>query len=234
MTLLLALSGLAHAGHWWGIGPTLGTTGFPIEYPVVFPGIATGANGAPRVEPVTFDLRAGAHGVYYVGTGGRVGARLQLGGNFATWGFQEATVEYEWILTRADNIQVLGGGGLGFGHENFGADPEAADPDAYLDVTYFPVRAQIGILWRDRTRAYEADLFGTWHLAGEQVFSATGNADDEVTGTAVSLDDTTQSDAALYVALGAEITVYFGDFKNRGGDDKNDNAGKGKKKKNGD
>lgn len=232
MTLLLALSGLAHAGHWWGIGPTVGTTGFPIEYPVVFPAIATTGKGTPLVEPVTFDLRAGAHGVYYVGGAGRVGARLQLGGNFSTWGFQEATVEYEWLLTKADNIQVLGGGGFGFGHERFGADPEAASPDAYLDVTYFPIRAQVGILWRDRTRAYEADLFGTWHIAGEQLFSATGNADDEVTGTAVSLDDSTKSDAALYLAIGAEITVYFGDFKNRGGTGDDDGDKKKKKKKN--
>lgn len=236
MSLLLAIASLAHAGHWWGIGPTIGTTGFLIEYPVFFLAIATNGDGEPFVDPATFDLRVGGHGVYYLGNGGRFGARILLGGNFAAYGFQEATVEYEWVLTKVDNIQVLGGGGLGFGHDRFGASADAKNPDAYLDVTYFPLRAQVALLWRDRTRAYEANLFGTWHIAGDQRFSKTGEAEDEVTGTAIADpfgSDGTKSDAALYAAIGAEITVYFGDFRNRDKDKdkKDDDDGKKKKKK---
>ncbi len=233
MTFLFALASVAHAAPWWGIGPSIGTTGFPIEYPVSFPDLVMNNDGEPLVEPVTAELRAGAHGVYYVG-GSRMGARVNFGGNFATWGSQEVTVEYEWVLTKMDNIQVLAGGGLGFGHERFGALPERNNPDAYLDVTYFPLRAQAAVLWRDRTRAYEADLFGTWHIAGEQVFSKTGEAADEVSGTAVADPfggDDTKSDLALYAAIGAEVTVYFGDFKNKGGKDDDDDDKKKKKKK---
>ncbi len=231
MILLLAVVGTAEAGHQWGIGPTIGTTGFPVEYPIFFPELALGAAGNPLVEPVTFDLDVGIHGVYYLGQGGRVGARFTIGGNFTTFGEQEFTVEYEGVLARIEQSQIFAGGGLGFGHDRFGAAADAANPDAYLDVAYFPLRAQVGVLVRDRTRAYEADLFATFHVAGEQLFSLTGKSEDEVAGTAVADPfgaDDTKSDAALYLAIGGEITVYFGDFQNQGG---GKSGGGGKRKK---
>jgi hypothetical protein len=239
--MILVLSTLAFAGdneHWWGVGPLVGTTGFPIEYPAVMPALAQDADGNNLVEPVRFDLRVGGHAVYYLGGGARIGTRLWYGGNFDTWSAQEITAEYELILTKEDKFQVLAGGGLGYGHDRFGASADAKKPDAYLDVVYFPLRAQLGALWRDRTRAYEVDIFATWHIAGEQRFSATGDAADEETGTAVADpfgSDATKSDAALYAAIGAEATVYFGNFKNKGGgkdDDKGGGKGGGKKKKN--
>lgn len=236
--LLLVSTAAAESEHWWGIGPMIGTTGFPIEYPAFFPALVQNDAGENLVEPVTFDLRFGAHAVYYLGNGGRIGGRVHYDGNFATWSAQEITVEYEVVLTKVDKFQVMAGGGLGFGHDRFGALADSKNPNAYLDVTYFPLRAQIGGLWRDKTRAYEAQLFGTWHIAGEQKFSKTGETADEETGTAVAdplaIDDT-KSDAALYVAIGAELTVYFGNFKNKGGnknDNDDDNDGKKKKKKN--
>lgn len=235
MTVLLLVSS-ALADPWWGIGPSLGTMGFPVDYPAVMPELAQSSKGKNLVDPVQFDLRVGAHGVYYLGKSGRMGARLYYGGNFAAWNSQEMTVEWDWILMRHENFQVFGGAGLGFGHDHFGSVEGTEKKDPYLDVTYFPLRGQIGMLWRDRTRAYEANLFGTWHIAGEQTFSATGKAEDEENGTAVSDPfgtDTTKSDAALYVAVGAEITVYFGNFRNKGGaDDKDDNKRGKKKKKN--
>ena len=170
MILLVALLNPAVAAeHWWGVGPMLGTMGLPVEYPAIMPPLAQGADGSNLVAPAIFDLRAGAHGVYYVGGGSRIGARLHLAGNLSTWGAQEATIEWDWILTKEEQLQVFAGVGAGFGHDRFGADSESARPDAYLDVTYFPIRAQIGLLWRDRTRAYEGNLFGTWHLAGLQL-----------------------------------------------------------------
>ncbi len=232
MMFLLACLGTASAGHMWGIGPTIGTSGFPVEYPIFFPELALGADGNPLVEPVTFDLDVGAHAVYYLGQGGRVGARFTLGGNFTTFGEQEFTVEYEGLLARIEQSQIFAGGGIGFGHDRFGADADAANPDAYLDVAYFPLRAQIGVLVRDRTRAYEANLFGTWHIAGEQVFSLSGKTEDETKGTAVSDPfggDGTKSDAALYLAIGGELTVYFGDFRNQGGEGGGKQGGKRKR-----
>lgn len=241
MMLLLALVSSAHAGHWWGVGPTIGTMGFPIEYPALMPALAQDNDGDNLVDPVLFDLRVGAHGVYYLGDGGRIGARLLYAGNFAAWSSQEVTVEYDWVLTKSDSFQVFGGGGLGFGHDNFGkadGDSGKGATTASLDVTYFPLRAQIGILWRDRTRAYEANLFGTWHIAGDQSFKKSESAEPEH-GTAVSdpfADDATKSDAALYVAVGAEVTVYFGNFKSKSKskskDDDDDDGKKKKKKKN--
>lgn len=214
MIFLLVLAAPAHAERWWGVGPTLGTMGFPLAYPALMPALAQGSSGNNLVDPVAFDLRLGAHGVYYTGGGGRVGARLLLGVNFAAWGAQEATIEYEWILTKDEKFQAFAGGGIGFGHEAFGS---SSSDVTKLDVTYFPLRAQAGVLWRDRTRAYEADVFGTWHLAGDQTFTTSKGVEKK--GTAVAdpfATDGTKSDAALYVAIGAEFTVYFGNFRNKG------------------
>ncbi|GDX83100.1 hypothetical protein LBMAG42_49110 [Deltaproteobacteria bacterium] len=235
MMLLLAIVSSAHAEHWWGVGPTIGTMGFPVEYPALMPALAQNNDGDNLVDPVLFDLRVGAHGVYYLGDGGRIGARLLYAGNFAAWASQEITVEYDWVLTKSDSFQVIGGGGLGFGHDNFGkgeGENGGGATEANLDVTYFPLRAQIGILWRDRTRAYEANLFGTWHIAGDQTF--TNAQGEKEKGTAVSdlfADGGTKSDAALYVAVGAEVTVYFGNFKTKGKSKNDDDDGKKKKKK---
>lgn len=234
--LLSSAAALAEPQNWWGVGPMIGTTGFPVQYPAVMPPLAQDDDGNNFVEPVTFDLRVGARGVYYIGNGGRIGGRAFYAGNFATWGAQEITIEYEVVLTKADKFQLLGGGGVGFGHDRFGALPEAKNPDAYLDVTYFPLRAQIGGLFRNGSRAYELQIFGTWHIAGEQKFSKTGEAADEKTGTAISDPlaeisgaESVKSDAALYAAIGAEVTVYFGDFKSAGKSSGNDN-GKSKSK----
>lgn len=236
MMLLLALVGTASAENWWGVGPMIGTMGLPVEYPALMPPLAQDGDGDNLVAPVLFDLRGGAHGVYYLGNGSRIGARLHLAGNFSTWGAQEGTIEWDWIITKERQFQVFAGLGAGFGHDRFGADAESKRPDAYLDVTYFPVRAQAGVLWRDRTRAYEGNLFATWHFAGEQKFSKTGEAKDEEKGTAVADPFATggqKSDAALYLAVGAEITVHFGNFKNKSSkskDDKDDKGGKKSKK----
>lgn len=233
MMIALLLVSAAHADPWWGIGPELGTMGFPVEYPALMPALAQTSKGANLVDPVRFDLRLGAHGVYYIGKSGRLGARLQYSGNFAAWNAQEATAEWDWVLMRQDNFQFFGGVGLGFGHDHFAAAEPAKGTDPYLDVTYFPVRGQLGMLWRDRTRAYEANLFATWHIAGDQRFSKTGDVADEETGTAVADPfgtDTKKSDAALYVAVGAEITVYFGNFRNKGGGNDDNDGKKGKKK----
>lgn len=234
MMTLLAFVATASAENWWGVGPMIGTMGLPVEYPALMPPLAQDSDGDNLVAPVVFDLRVGAHGVYYLGNGSRLGARLHFGGNFATWGAQEATIEWDWIITKEKQFQVFAGLGAGFGHDRFGADAEAKRPDAYLDVTYFPVRAQAGVLWRDRTRAYEGNLFGTWHFAGEQKFSKTGEAEDEETGTAVADPfggSAQKSDAALYLAVGAEITVHFGNFKNKSGKGKDEKSSKKSKKK---
>lgn len=236
--LLSSTAALAEPQNWWGVGPMIGTTGFPVQYPAVMPALAQNNDGDNLVEPVTFDLRVGAHAVYYIGNGGRIGSRAFYAGNFATWGAQEITLEYDVVLTKADKFQLLGGGGIGFGHDRFGALPEANNPDAYLDVTYFPLRAQLSGLFRNGSRAYELQIFGTWHIAGEQKFSLTGEAGDEETGTAVSDPfadlsgaDAVKSDAALYAAIGAEVTVYFGDFKSAGKSNDNDNDNDGGKSK---
>ncbi len=233
MILLLTWIAAAEAAeHWWGVGPMLGTMGLPVEYPALMPALAQDADGDNLVAPVVFDLRAGAHGVYYLGNGSRLGARLHLAGNFATWGAQELSLEWDWILNKEGRFQAFAGLGLGFGHDVFGAESDSKHPDAYLEVSYFPVRAQAGVLWRDKTRAYEGNLFGTWHLAGEQKFSKSGEGEDEQTGTAVADPFDAggeKSDAALYIAVGAEVTVYFGNFKNKSS--KNDDDKKSKKKK---
>ena len=77
MMTLLAFVATASAENWWGVGPMIGTMGLPVEYPALMPPLAQDSDGDNLVAPVVFDLRVGAHGVYYLGNGSRLGARLQ-------------------------------------------------------------------------------------------------------------------------------------------------------------
>lgn len=211
LPLLLALVPDAAAIDltYWGVGPSVGTMLFPAEYPFSFPaGAKTGGvvKGDPLVDSVGFDMSVEARGVIYPSTKGRVGARVGLTFGSSQFFRQEFTLEYEPTIIRAKGFQVLAGGGIGVGHERF----NNADTDAYLDVSYYPLRAQISGLLRDRSRAYELSIYGTYHIAGSQKFYA--NADAEPID---GIGKEKVAGLAAYGGIGLEATVFFGDFKNK-------------------
>jgi hypothetical protein len=197
--LLLLATPAAHAldVRWWGVGPGFGTRVVPLAYPI-YPKMADDT-GFPKVEG---NFEVAVHAVAYADKVGRVALRGELGGNFDTWGSQEFTVGWDQLLVKEGELQLLLGGGIGVGHERTARD--SGESFLYWDVQYFPVRAQIGGLLRDHWRAYEIDIWGTWHIVGAQELCT--SADD------CTAPPTIGDSLGFYGGVGLEATVYFGSF----------------------
>lgn len=213
LALLLAATP-AHALdlRWWGVGPTVGTMAIPGRYPSAFPA-AVRTDGDPLVDKVRGDIEVGAHGVIYPGTAGRIFGIATLGFGTSTWIQPELVIGYDGIIVQDQEFQLLFGGGAGAGHETFRS---AATGDV-LKVNYFPLRAQLTALLRDKSRAYELGIWGGYHIPASQQYCVSGGECVEGKG-----DEAVAG--ALYATLGAEATLYFGDFR------KKESSGKGKNK----
>jgi len=209
LPLLLALTPDASAidVKWWGAGPQISTMLFPSAYPIALPDGAQDENGDPLVDKVHFDLELGGRAVMYPTKYGRVGARLLFG--FGTSGFarQEFTLEYDATLVTQGAFQVLGGAGIGVGHEKFHGGEEGPE-EGFLNVQYYPIRGELGALMRDDKRAYELALWAAIHIPGSQRYYASPDS-DPVEGKG---DSFAFGGFRSYVGLGLEATVFFGDF----------------------
>lgn len=218
--LLLAL--LPHASamevQWWGVGPTVATVAVPTRYPVLFPTLAK-----DEITDVRGDVEVGARAVLYPGTKGRMYGLGTVG--FGTGPFFQAdlTIGYQAVMVKDSDFQLLFGGAIGAGHEKYDGADEGAVTNDRLMVNYFPVRADLSAVLRDRSRAYELGLFANYHIATSQQYCIGDQKGDDCTP---AKGDKTVG-GALYLAVGAEATVYFGDFRNK------DNGSSGKKRKNG-
>jgi hypothetical protein len=203
IALLLALCEPAAAldARWWGVGPTIGTMAVPTKYPVSLPNLAQN-----EVEKVRGDVEVGAEAVLYPGKAGRVFAHGTIGFGTAGWLQPELVVGWDTVVLRDEELQVLWGAGLGAGAETFHS---ATDNDV-LRVGYFPLRTQVSLLLRDKVRAYEASLWGTWHIAGSQELCTAGD-----TASCEPAKGDALVAGALYFGVGAEATLYFGDWKNK-------------------
>jgi hypothetical protein len=221
---LLALSQPAAAldVKWWGIGPTVGTVAVPANYPFSFPANAKDENGDPLVQKVKGDIDFGVRGVLYPNANGRIGVRGLVGlGLGSPWSSGQLTIEYDHAMIKEDGFQLLIGAGIGAGTERFGGVDSA--PDGYLITNYFPIRAQLGALLRDRSRAYELAIFGAYHIAADQTYYAQKGADGYTASDAALVA------GALYGKVGIEATVYFGDFETEKGGGGGGRGGRGKK-----
>lgn len=219
--LVLAQPAAAIDIKWWGLGPTVGTMAIPGKYPFAFPDNAKDADDEPLVQKVNGDISFGARGVLYPAARSRLGARALVGlGTAAPWTSWQFTLEYDGALVSQDGFQLLLGAGIGAGTERFGGIDTA--PDGYLVSNYFPVRAQLSALLRDRPRAYEIAIYGTWHIVADQTYYAIQGADG-ITGA----DSDTVVPGALYGGLGIEASVFFGDFRNQKRRKKGDGGAEG-------
>ncbi len=217
LTTLLALAQPAAAIElkWWGVGPTVGTMAVPGRYPFAFPENAKDVDNVPLVEKVRGDMSFGAHAVLYPAAKSRLGARALVGlGIGQPWTSGQITIEYDGALVNEDGFQLLAGAGIGAGTERFGGT--AAEPDGYLVANYFPVRGQISALLRDRVRAYEISLYGTWHIVADQTYYAEKGAVGKTGADSVSNGEAVVP-GALYGGFGVEASVYFGDFRSKKG-----------------
>lgn len=208
MLLSLLMVGEAQAVEfrWWGVGPMLGTRIVPLQAPV-WPALALDADGDPKVDEVNGNMEIGLHAALYAGNIGRVALRGQLNTNFGPWFAQEVTLEWDHLLIRDGELQLMLGAGVGIGHQRFGD----AESDRYLDLKTFPLRLQLSGLMRDKWCGYEIDIYGTLPIAGQtQMCSGTG-ADDgcDEPGKTEDLFD----GVGFYGGLGLEATVFFGNFR---------------------
>jgi len=209
LSLLLALTPSASAIDlkWWGIGPGVNTMLFPAEYPFAFPAGAKSEGlikGDPLVDKVGFDMGIEARGVIYPSAMGRLGGRVGLAFGSSQFFRQEFTLEYEPTLVREGGFQLLVGGGIGVGHERF----NNANTDAYLSVSYYPLRAQVSALLRDKSAAYELSIYGTYHIEGTQKFYG-----EEGANPVLGKGNEKVAGGASYGGIGLELSVFFGNFK---------------------
>lgn len=189
---------------WWGIGPSIGTIAIPGKYPVSLPEVAQG-----QVDKVKGDVEIGVRGVIYPGGTGRIFGLGTFGFGTSAFGQQEFTVGWDQIIIKDEEFQLLFGAGIGAGHERFKDQGE----DDYLNVNYFPIRAQISALLRDRVRAYQIDIYGLYHIVGGQEYCGSNLESTCISGA----DGGGVIAGAVYAGLGAEATIFFGDFRSKGG-----------------
>ena len=198
LTLLLALSGAAHADdgvYMWGVGPSVGTIVYPGRFPAWFPKDTEDDDGVDRLEKVGGDVTLGGRGTLYLDKSNRLGGRVGLGlggGGYQSLSF---TAEYEVLPYTQDSFSAFLGLGGGFGTMRF--RPESDD---LLHFATYILRGQAGALIRDKVRAYELDLFAQFNFPGIQDFTAAG------------ADEGERVKGGFYAYLGLEGTVYFGDF----------------------
>ncbi|MFZ5478439.1 MAG: hypothetical protein ACOZNI_16845 [Myxococcota bacterium] len=229
MTLLalLASPALAIDLRFWGVGPTIGTMAVPVNYPTGMPANAEDADG-DLVTRAKGDVQLGVRAVAYPSAAGRLGAHGRLGFGTDGWNRQELVVGYDVAMIREADFQLLAGIGLGAGTERFNG---VGDSNAFLRVNYFPIRGSLSGLLRDRTRAYELGVFGTYHVVGENLYFDGPNDDDPTTGAEAAKDFAGEGVAGgLFLSVGAEATVWFGDFRAKGGGNDGGKR-KGKRKK---
>lgn len=215
--LLLSLPAHAIDLQFWGVGPTISTMAIPAEHPVSLPANAEQSDGDPKVDHVKGDVHIGAHGVLYPTGAGRIFGIGTLGWGTNGWNRQELVLGWDHALIREKDFQLLLGAGVGAGTEKF---PQKNDGDGYLRVDYFPLRGNLSAVLRDKSRAYELGLYGAYHLASGQEWYSGPDADpidpDEGRDRLIA--------TGAYLELGAQATVYFGDFRT----DKQERKGKKK------
>jgi hypothetical protein len=224
VTLLALLALVSPASalelRFWGVGPSLGTMAIPTNYPIGFPANAKSDDTEKypdglMVSKVKGDGAISARGVVYPSAAGRVNARVDFGFGKG-FGRQEFTVGYDVVAFRDEELQLLFGGGLGAGGETF---REINDGPGHLRTSYFPVRANVaGLLRLPPKTAIEVGIYGTFHIVGEQAwFDSPEDTDPELGSEAAkSVFGGGGVAGAVYAALGAEATVYFGDWKPNG------------------
>lgn len=207
MTRYVALVGLFAASpawaldtYMWGVGPKIGTTVLPGAFPSAFPSaVEEDENGDPLLSKARFDGLFGVTTTYYANAQNRLGLDLDvdLAKHFDR---EQLVIRYDYVVP-GEAIDFIMGGGIGAGTMRFvGEEPEdAALTRPRLRVNTFPARAEIGALVRDGMRGYQVLAFGQFDIPSRSNYLATDGTDSNI-------------GLGLYLSLGIEISVQFGDF----------------------
>ncbi len=190
----LMLSGQAHAlePYMWGVGPRLGTTFLPGRTPLKLPRELQDP-GDTTLERVRFDAITGAEATYFINSSHRIGI---LGGAIFGKRFIDGHIIalYDYVVG-ANTIDFLFGGGIGFGANQF----KGPSNDERLRVLYYPFRARVGLMVRDKITAYQLTVFTQWDVPSSYHYRNLDSVEEQVRG-------------GLAIAAGLELCVMFGDF----------------------
>jgi hypothetical protein len=162
----------------------------PGQFPVYFPD----AIDESEIPKVGGDINFGLEGVYYVNANSRIGAAGGIGFG-AAFTSADFVVKYDFIAD-SDALDILLGAGVGLGTMTFRGD----DGTSRVRVPYYPLRAEAAAMIPDQTRAYQGTMYLQYDLPSAHYY--TNGYGDEV-----------EAHTGLYLTLGVEICVMFGDFE---------------------
>jgi hypothetical protein len=175
----------------WGVGPKVGTTFLPGRTPVGFP---KEVNDDAGLNKTGFDLIIGGNALYYASSTTRLGVDLGADVGGSMFGFH-GLLEYNYVAQQ-QALDFIFGGEAGVATTMWNGDESSR-----LVLNSFPLRAKIGLMARDNSRAYGGSIFGQFDIPSRQIYT---------------MKDGTKMDgglsAGLYLTAGLEISVLFGDF----------------------
>ena len=209
---LCLVSTPAHAVdlHSWGVGPHVGTHFLPGAYPSGFPrkikrqdfdgdGEADDLDGdgtpdSTDLTKVRGDVELGVDAYIWLDETHRVGVvpGIDVGSRYTDVRF---LLGYDYLFD-AGQFKPFLGGAVGAGTSTFRTEGEER-----LEVPYYPLRAQAGLMVPDGLLGYQGRIFGQWNIPSSHQYTARDGSEKKV-GT------------GFYVAMGLEISILFGNMEN--------------------
>ncbi len=186
---LFASSDARAATGMWGVGPRIGSFVIPGRFPGAWPGRVADDDA---LEKVGGDVILGAEGDYWANPTNRFGALagLDLGADYLN---AHLLLKYDRIVPFED-LDGFVGGGAGVSTHRWSSDTEAS-----LKVPAYPLRGEAGVLLRRGSTAWQVLIHAQYDIPGASTYvDAEGEEEDVGWG--------------LYLQMGAELSVLFGDF----------------------
>ena len=195
--LFASSTALAADTYMWGGGIGVGTMVVPSKYPVYFPTELNDRadNNNSSIEGVGGDFRTVLEGVYYLDAGNRVG--VAAGYTFGS-DFSDRNLMLKYAKTNdfgaADGIVGVGSG--------VGRSVWKGEGSEELNIPYYPIRAELGAMHRDKDWAVQGTIYGqyNWEATSRSYTDTAGNAIEDI-------------GRGLYAMVGVELTGMYGDFK---------------------
>jgi hypothetical protein len=191
-----ALAAKPMAASAWGVGPKIGTTFIPGHMPMSFPSEVEDdtVKGEPAIQGVRGDVLFGIDAVYYAGDAWRLGltGAIDVGKRYSD---TTLIAHYDQAVASFEGMDILAGGGVGFGSMRWRGEKEAK-----LAVPHYPVRAQVGAIFHRKLAGVQGSVFTQYNIPANHYYTnAAGQELDDVS-------------AGTYLQFGFDITAYFGDL----------------------
>jgi hypothetical protein len=201
--LMASSTALADGTYMWGGGLVMGSIVVPGAYPSYFPSVTYGEEKTnisdlqgSTLSQVGGDFHIGLEGVYYLDGGNRVGlytTTTLFSGDFKDRNFM---LKYAKVQDFGAADGVLGAG-AGVGRSSW-----EGEGDEELMISHYPLRAEVGVMHREKEWAVQALLYGQYNLEANNRTYTNANG--------VAADDVGRG---VYAMLGFDLTAMIGDFK---------------------